>query len=110
MRVQFLILVVGAALAIGPSPWAWAQNQAARRLVFQPPPGYPEVAKKLSIGGGVKLLATVAPSGRITSLKAIGGHPLLVVAAMDRVKHWRYEVGPKQTAEIIELKFSPPKQ
>ena len=37
------------------------------------------------------LSAVIAKDGTIGNLEATKGHPLLIPAALDAVKHWRYE-------------------
>jgi protein TonB len=51
---------------------------------------YPKLARQARIQGTVVLSAVIGESGRIEQLRLIEGHPLLVVAAMDAVKRWRY--------------------
>jgi len=36
----------------------------------------------------------------------VGGSPLLVNAALDALKKWHFEPGPKETTEIVEFAFS----
>jgi protein TonB len=38
----------------------------------------------------VQLHAVIARNGSIESLEALSGHPLLVKAALDAVRQWRY--------------------
>jgi protein TonB len=59
-------------------------------LVSKIVPEYPIIAKRTGVQGDVKLHAIIARDGTIQSLNLISGHPLLVVAAMDAVKQWRY--------------------
>jgi protein TonB len=61
------------------------------RLIFQPKPEYPPLAKMARIQGTVRLEAIISKDGTIQDLKIIGGHPLLVKAAMDAVQRWRYQ-------------------
>ena len=71
-------------------------------------PTYPELAKKMSVSGAVKVEITVAPNGSVKNVKVIGGHPLLVDAATDAVKRWKYEASPEETTEgPIVFNFSP---
>jgi protein TonB len=42
------------------------------------------------VQGQVKLHAIIARNGKIESLELISGHPLLVQAALDAVRQWRY--------------------
>jgi protein TonB len=44
-----------------------------------------------SIQGAVKLDAIINKDGTIQDLKVISGHPLLVKAALDAVRQWRYQ-------------------
>jgi protein TonB len=60
------------------------------QLVNRVEPVYPHIAALSNIQGQVKLHAIIARDGRIQSLNAISGHPLLVRAAMEAVEQWRY--------------------
>ena len=61
------------------------------KLIFQPKPEYPPLAKMARIQGTVRLDATISKDGTIEDLKVISGHPLLVRAALDAVQRWRYQ-------------------
>jgi len=61
------------------------------RLIFQPKPEYPPLAKMARIQGTVRLDATISKDGTIQDLKVISGHPLLVKSALDAVQRWRYQ-------------------
>ena len=70
-------------------------------------PAYPDLARRLQMSGVVKLSATVAPDGSVKSTKPVGGHPVLVNAAQDAVRNWKFTPAPDETRELIELRFSP---
>jgi len=53
-------------------------------------PPYPELAKRARISGSVKLEGIIAKDGTVQQLKVISGHPLLVPAALEAVRQWRY--------------------
>jgi len=61
------------------------------RLVKSVPPVYPPFAKSSRVGGNVILDALIDATGNVTELKAISGPAMLRQAAMDAVKHWKYE-------------------
>lgn len=61
----------------------------------------------MSIAGVVKVQVVVAPNGTVKSTKVVGGHPLLVSAAVDAVKKWRFESAPDETTGVVEFKFDP---
>jgi len=61
------------------------------KVVYQPAPPYPQLAKMAHIQGTVRLGATVARDGTIKSLKVISGQPMLIKAVLDTVEHWRYQ-------------------
>ncbi len=63
----------------------------AAKLIYAPRPEYPPLAKMARIQGTVKLEAIIAKDGTIQDLKVLSGHPLLVKAALDAVKQWRYQ-------------------
>lgn len=60
------------------------------KLVRQPKPAYPELAKRARIQGVVKLHALISKDGIVEDLRVINGHPLLVPAALEAVKQWVY--------------------
>ena len=53
-------------------------------------PLYPALAKQARIQGTVRLQAVIAKDGSVVELQVISGHPLLVQAALDAVRQWRY--------------------
>jgi TonB family protein len=54
-------------------------------------PVYPEEAKQQHIEGPVVLHALVGADGAVKELKVISGDPLLVKAAQDAVRQWRFK-------------------
>src|SRR5579872_6161548 len=61
------------------------------KLVRQPHPVYPPLAKQARIQGTVKLSAIISKDGTIQHLEVISGHPLLVPSALEAVKQWVYQ-------------------
>jgi protein TonB len=61
------------------------------KLVRQPHPVYPPLAKQARISGVVKLSAIISKDGTIQKLEVISGHPLLVPSALEAVKQWVYQ-------------------
>jgi len=60
-------------------------------LIHQTKPVYPPLAMQARIQGTVLLQAVVAKDGTVQDLRVVSGHPLLVKAALDAVKLWRYK-------------------
>jgi protein TonB len=54
-------------------------------------PAYPQMARIAHIQGDVTLQATISKSGVIENLHAVSGHPILIQAAMDAVRQWKYK-------------------
>ena len=59
-------------------------------LIHRVQPIYPQLAKAARIQGPVELRAIISKDGFIENLRVLGGHPMLVTAAVDAVKQWRY--------------------
>ncbi|MBI3209398.1 MAG: energy transducer TonB [Candidatus Solibacter usitatus] len=66
-------------------------NVQAAKLVRQPKPVYPPLAKQARIQGTVRFTAIIGKDGTIQNLTLIGGHPLLVPSATEAVKQWVYQ-------------------
>ena len=59
-------------------------------LIERVQPLYPPLAKQAHIQGRVILRAVISRNGMIENLQVLSGHPMLVQAAIDAVKQWRY--------------------
>jgi TonB family protein len=59
-------------------------------LLSRVEPIYPEEAKKKGIQGTVKLHAIIGRQGAVENLESVDGSPVLVAAAMNAVRQWRY--------------------
>jgi protein TonB len=59
-------------------------------LIQRVQPLYPPLAKQAHIQGRVILRAVISRNGMIENLEVLSGHPMLVQAAIDAVKQWRY--------------------
>jgi len=59
-------------------------------LIHRVQPLYPPLARQARIQGQVLLRAVISRSGAIENLQVVDGHPMLVQAATDAVKQWRY--------------------
>jgi protein TonB len=66
-------------------------NVQAARLINQPKPTYPPLARQARIQGVVKFNAIIGRDGTIQNLSLISGHPLLVPSATEAVRQWRYQ-------------------
>jgi len=94
-----------------------ASVQSAK-LVNQVAPVYPPLARAARISGTVHLHAIIAKDGTVESLEVESGHPLLVQAALQAARQWRYEPtllngAPVEVDTYIDVLFaldnSPPK-
>jgi protein TonB len=66
------------------------QVQAAM-IINRVQPVYPPLARQTRISGTVRLHAIIGKDGSVQQLEVQNGHPLLVQAALDAVKQWRYK-------------------
>src|SRR5437763_8429061 len=66
-------------------------NVQQAKLISQPKPAYPPLAKQARISGTVKLGVVIAADGTMRDIGVISGHPLLIPAALEAVKQWRYQ-------------------
>ena len=64
---------------------------AAAKLISQPKPVYPMLAIKTRTQGTVRLEAVINRDGAIENLTVVSGHPLLIPAALEAVRQWRYQ-------------------
>ena len=60
------------------------------RIIHKVIPVYPPLARQARISGTVRFTAIIARDGTIQNLTLVSGHPMLVHAATDAVRQWRY--------------------
>jgi len=73
-----------------PKPVRVGGNVQESRLIRQVKPVYPPMAQKARVQGDVVLDVEVDEEGNVTEITVKSGHPLLVPAARDAVKQWKY--------------------
>jgi len=80
-------------------------EESKRKVKTRANPTYPELAKRLGIGGKVRIEVVIGTDGKVKNSRAVGGHPLLVQAATDCLREWRFEPAPEETTQVIEFEF-----
>jgi len=108
---SLLAVIVAFALSYSLAPPVRAQNQqpsaeSRRRVVVKVAPQYPEAAKRMKLGGTVRVVAVVSTDGSVKKVEPVGGSPLLVQAAETAIAQWKYAPG-AESQESVELHFTP---
>ena len=93
------VLVLGLAIT--------ASTQEGRKLIEQPAPAYPEVARRARLSGTVKVEVLIAPDGKIKDVKVIGGHPLFVDVTIEALRKWKYAPSTAEATAALEFNFHP---
>ena len=83
-----------------------ATDAAKRKVRVKVTPDYPDLARQMNVTGKVKIEARIAADGHVEDTRVVGGSPLLVNAALDALKKWRFEPAPKETTEVVEFTFN----
>jgi TonB family protein len=102
LTASALTVFTGAAL----SAQLGSTDESKRKIKTKIAPTYPELAKRMSVGGKVKIEVVITPDGHVRSSKVVGGHPLLVQACQDAVKEWKFVPGSEETTQIVEFSFT----
>jgi len=104
--VLFLLLsccVVPLGTAQSPS-----SSAGARQVVRKTLPTYPEIARRMNLTGTVKVLATVSADGTVKDVQPVGGSPVLIQAAEEAVRKWKFAPATAESKELLELRFEAP--
>jgi TonB family protein len=80
-------------------------DEGKRKVKTKTSPVYPELARRMSVSGKVKIEVIITPDGHVRSTRVLGGHPLLVQACQDAVKEWKFFPAPEETTQIVEFDF-----
>ena len=68
-----------------------SSSVAEQNLVKKVEPPYPQMARMAHIEGKVVLSIVISPEGKVSSVRAISGHPILIQPTMDAVYKWEYK-------------------
>jgi protein TonB len=80
------------AAKIAPAQSIWlSPDEAKDRLLRRTEPAYPSDAIAAHRSGNVVLEVQVAEDGSVSNIRTLSGDPLLVVAATEAVRNWRYQ-------------------
>jgi len=103
-----LILVISISYCFGTllAQSQQSSTEGPRKIVHKVEPKYPEVAKRMNLGGTVKVIAIVAADGDVKKVEAVGGSPILVEAAESAISQWKFAPG-AESREPVELRFNP---
>ncbi len=63
---------------------------AEKNLIKRADAVVPPLAKAAHVSGKVLIQISISPQGDVTSWKVVSGHPILIQAALDAVKQWKY--------------------
>lgn len=80
-------------------------DESKRKVKTKVAPVYPELARRMNVGGKVKIEVVISPDGHVKTTRVVGGHPLLVQACQDAVKEWKFAPAPEETTQIVEFEF-----
>jgi TonB family protein len=92
-------------LALATVIFALPGHAEERHIEKRVAPVYPEIAKRMRIGGVVHVEATVAADGSVTAAKATSGNKMLSGAAEEAVKHWKFVPGDAQSTVGVDINF-----
>lgn len=89
-KLSFAFLLC-AVVAVAQDMLQVSPDAARQHLVKRVEPSYPGTAQLARIQGIVTLNVTIDETGKVTAIKLMSGHPLLVDAARNAVKWWKFE-------------------
>ncbi len=105
-----LVLVLIPFLSTLTSPASSQTTPSVRKVVYKVAPKYPRELRQNEIGGIVRLSVIINPSGSVSKVTPVGGNPVLVEAATQAVKQWKYAPSDHPTTAEVQLDFIPRQQ
>lgn len=82
-------------------------DRIVRKRIQSVDPVYPELLRRSSIGGVVRLLVVISPKGTVETVNQLGGNAALVEAAVTAVKKWKYAPADIETVQEVSITFDP---
>jgi TonB family protein len=107
LAALILSITLGVLLAVSIGSAQTINATGERKVISRVAVTYPKLAQQMRLRGTVKVSATVAPTGKVVKTELIGGSPVFVPDALNAVSLLKWEPGPKETTEIVEIDFVP---
>lgn len=79
--------------------------QQERKVISNPAPGIPALAKQMLLSGVVKVNIVIGADGLVKNVQVLGGHPILVREVEETLKKWKYAPASTETKAQLEFKF-----
>ena len=103
MRAVQRSVVIAVLMLIFTGGTVWGQS--ARKVISNPTPVYPELAKKMHLSGVVKVTVLIGADGQIKNMDFQGGHPILINAVETALKQWKYAPASSESKILLEFRF-----
>lgn len=107
-RTAVAALLIAGGLILVPLHFGAQDSSSKRKLVAHEAPPYPPLARNMALEGVVKADVLVSPDGGVKSVNVLGGHPVLAQAAVNTIRHWKWEPASHETHEIVQIRFARP--
>lgn len=107
IQIFLPVLLIAAACFAPHFNSAFAEDHPVRKIRIRVEPIYPDIARKMKLSGTVRVQVVISPNGSVKETKVIGGHPILVTAAVDAVKKWKFDPAGAETTGILEIRLDP---
>lgn len=108
-KVWLRSLLLGGLFAVVLTTALQAQKteKFSRKLIYRENPGYPMTLREAHIGGTVRLEIVISAKGTVDQVSPLGGNPVLVEAASNAVKKWKYAPADSESKTEVEFTFDP---
>jgi protein TonB len=106
-RSAVALFVLVPILMFAPAQAPAQEAEGVRKVVTKVVPQYPSLARSMKLQGVVRADVLVAPDGKVKFIEVKGGHPVLVDAAQNALRDWKWAPAPRETHESVDLRFNP---
>ena len=83
-----------------------SEIEVSELILTKVPPVYPPLARQARITGTVRFRLRITRDGSVDNLTLLSGHPLLVGAAMEAVKQWKFQPQKGNVEATVSISFS----
>jgi TonB family protein len=104
-KMVLAVSVASLLTAAAALPQVATTDEGRRKIKVRVAPAYPDLARRMSVAGKVKIEVVITPDGRVKSTRVVGGHPLLVQSCQDAVKEWKFTPANEETTQMVEFEF-----